>query len=97
MSNIESLFGNSVLHDYKIEKIEIDYPDEIIILQFLDSKSKKKSLVIEQFISIEFNNMQEWGKGTYIVASHVFNTNGILNIEIQLNSGDVCNIKCYKQ
>ena len=52
--------------------------------------------MIEQFISINFTKNEEWGKGKYVVSSDVSCNDGIWIIELQLNSGDVCNIKCYK-
>ena len=94
--DIEKLFGDSNLHDYKMEKIEIDYPKGTILLEFLDSKNEIKNIIIRQFIEIEFTNKEEWGKGTYVVSSDVFNTGDILIVEIQFNSGDICKIKYYR-
>lgn len=91
---IEYLFKNSALHDYKVEKIEIDYPKGSIILQFIDLKNKNIKIQINKFYLIEFTNYEEWGKGTYVVSSDIISKNGIYDIEIQLNSGDKCNIKC---
>lgn len=44
--NIESLFRNSVLHDYKMEKIEIDSSQEVIILQLLNSENEKINIAV---------------------------------------------------
>ncbi|MGN0245377.1 MAG: hypothetical protein ACI4DK_05380 [Lachnospiraceae bacterium] len=96
MMDIEKLFGDSALHDYKMEKIEIDYPKGIILLQFLTPKNEIKKIIIRQFFEIEFTNKEEWGKGTYVVSSDVFNLGDIINIELQFNSGDICKIKSYK-
>lgn len=96
MDSLKKIFGDSVLHDYRMEKMEIDYPKGVIILHFLDFKNELKSFVIKQFLSVEFTNKEEWGKGTYIVWSDVFDTDEICDIEIQFNSGDICKIKCYK-
>ena len=96
MTDMQKLFGDSTLHDYKMEKMEIDYVKGTILLQFLDSKNEIKKITIRQFIEIEFTNKEEWGKGTYVVSSDVFNMDNTINIELQFNSGDICRIKCYK-
>ena len=96
MQDIECFFGNSVLHDCEIGRIEINYSEGTIFFQFIDSKHKKINYMIEQFISINFTKNEEWGKGKYVVSSDVSCYDGIWIIELQLNSGDVCNIKCYK-
>ncbi|MGN0160577.1 MAG: hypothetical protein ACI4AQ_04225 [Lachnospiraceae bacterium] len=96
MMDIEKLFGDSALHDCKMEKIEIDYPKGTILLQFLTPKNEINKIIIRQFFEIEFTNKEEWGKGTYVVSSDVFNSGDIINIEFQFNSGDICKIKSYK-
>ena len=96
MEDIERFFGNSVLHDYEIGKMEINYSEGTVFLQFIDLKQAKKEYLIKQFISINFTKNEEWGKGKYVISSNVFFDNGIWIIEIQLNSGDICIIKCYK-
>ena len=94
--DIEKLFGDSALHDCKMEKIEIDYPQGTIWLQFLTSKNEINEIIIRQFIEIEFTNKKEWGMGTYVVSSDVFCSGDIISIELQFNSGDICKIKSYK-
>ena len=94
MMDIEKLFGDSALHDCKMEKIEIDYPKGTILLQFLTPKNEINKIIIRQFVEIEFTNKEEWGKGTYV--SDVFNSGNIINIELQFNSGDIWKIKSYK-
>lgn len=96
MNAVEKVFGNSALHDYKMEKMEIDYPKGTIVLQFLNLRNTIKKFTIRQFIGIEFTNKEKWGKGTYVVSSDVFYIDNILNIELQFNSGDFCKIKCYE-
>lgn len=95
MEGIERFFGNSVLHDYEIERIEINYSEGTIFFQFTDSGQKKQNYEIKQFISINFTKNEEWGKGKYVVSSDVSWNDGICIIEIQLNSGDICIVKCY--
>lgn len=95
MEDIELFFGNSVLHDYEIGKIEINYSEGTIFFQFIDPKQKKKDCVVKQFISINFTKNEEWGKGKYVVSSEASCNDGIWIIEIQLNSGDICSVKCY--
>ena len=78
MMDIEKLFGDSALHDCKMEKIEIDYPKGTILLQFLTPKNEINKIIIRQFVEIEFTNKEEWGKGTYVVSSDVFNSGNII-------------------
>lgn len=96
MEDIERFFGNSVLHDYEISGIEISYSEGTIFFNFIDSKKEKKSYLVKQFISITFTKHEEWGTGKYVVFSSVVNNHGLWTIEIQLNSGDICIVKCYK-
>lgn len=93
--DIEKIFSDSVLHDYRMEKIEIDYPQGTVLLQFHDSKNKIMNVIIRRFIEIEFTNKEKWGKGTYVVSSDVLKFDDFFVIELQFNSGDICNIKCY--
>ena len=97
MMDLEGLFGDSALHDWKMEKIEIDYPQGTILLQFLTSKNETKNIMIRQFSEIQFTNKEDWGKGTYVVSSDISNLGAIINIELQFNSGDICKIKGYKK
>lgn len=94
MENMERFFGNSVLHDCEIGKTEIDYSEGTVSFQFIDSKQEKREYVIKQFISICFTRNEEWGKGKYVVSSDVSFDNGICVIKIQLNSGDICTVRC---
>ena len=96
MEDIEYFFGNSALHDYEIGRMIVDYSEGTILFQFISSEHEKIDYTIEQFISICFTKKEEWGKGKYIVSSEAFCNNGIWIIEIQLNSGDICRIMCYR-
>ena len=96
MNDVEKVFANSALHDYKMEKMEIDYPKGTVVLQLLNLKNIIKKITISRFIDIEFTNKEKWGKGTYVVSSDAFYIDNILNIELQFNSGDFCKIKCYE-
>ena len=49
MNAVEKVFGNSALHDYKMEKMEIDYPKGTIVLQFLNLRNAIKKFTIRQF------------------------------------------------
>ena len=95
MQDIEHFFGNSILHDYEIGRLDVNYSDGTVFFQFVDSEKIKKTYIVKQFISIYFTKNEEWGKGKYVVSSEVSCKNGIWIIEIQLNSGDICSVKCY--
>lgn len=96
MEGIEVFFGNSVLHDYEIGKIEINYSEGTVSFQFIDSKQEKKDYVVKKIVSINITKNEKWGKGKYIVSSDVSYNNGMWIIELQLNSGDICTVRCYK-
>lgn len=44
MNDVEKVFANSALHDYKMEKMEIDYPKGTVVLQLLNLKNIIKKL-----------------------------------------------------
>ena len=81
MNDVEKVFANSALHDYKMEKMEIDYPKGTVVLQLLNLKNIIKKITISRFIDIEFTNKEKWGKGTYVVSSDAFYIDNILNIK----------------
>ena len=96
MKDIEQFFGNSVLHDYEVGRIEINYSEGIVFFQFINAKKEKKDYMVKQFLSVNFTRNEEWGTGKYVVSSEVSCNNEVWTIEIQLNSGDICSVTCYK-
>lgn len=86
---------NSGMHDYKLEKITVDYERNIVSMLFQDLSENACELVMENMISIEMTHEEKWGKGTYICYSNVSEDRKkkISILEFELNSGDQLTVK----
>lgn len=84
---------NSGMHDYKFEKIMVDYEKNIVYMLFKDLSENACELIIENMISIELTHEEKWGKGIYICYSNVLEDQNISILEFELNSGDQISVK----
>lgn len=84
---------NSGMHDYKFEKIMVDYEKNIVYILFKDLSENACELIIKNMISIELTHEEKWGKGTYICYSNVLEDQNISILEFELNSGDQITIR----
>lgn len=94
--NIREMFTDSFISDYKMNKVEIDYEKESILLYLFSPQSEEIKVEIFDFMELNFSNLKKWGMGTYIVSSD-YSIDGDEELyELQFNSGDKLVIKCKK-
>jgi hypothetical protein len=86
-------------HDAKLGIITYNYRNKSVSINLdMDSDNYKGPFVFvaNEVSLIESKIIEPWGIGIYISKLVVINIDGLLEIAIQLNSGDIINIKCKK-
>lgn len=98
IENKYNLIANSKLHDYKLCDINVSYNKAMINMFLNNSKGKEVIINFEDFSVFKISHEEKWGMGTYICSSSVESDAENLgySVEIELNSGDLIQIKCNK-
>ena len=94
MDYLCEFFSDSKIHDYQLESVCTNYKENYIDLKFIDTKNQLRNIRVNNFIVFSIFRNEMWGKGNYVVASDCDIYEGGYTIEIQLNSGDKCIIRC---
>ncbi|MBQ3010202.1 MAG: hypothetical protein IJA20_06050 [Methanocorpusculum sp.] len=84
--------SNSGIADYELGKIEVDYSNGRMLFHMRNRKLQPERLEIDGLEEFRIERREPWGAGIYVTASDYQLCDGKIEIEIQLNSGDMIRI-----
>lgn len=84
--------SNSGIADYELGKIEVDYSNGRMLLHMKNRNLQPELMEIEGFKEFSIERREPWGVGIYVTASDCQLYDGKMQLEIQLNSGDMIRV-----